>query len=100
MRTNRRPLRWRATAAAEYARSNRAHRAHIPIANPPGSVILWEINDFSPEWDSGSGGAKVIISGTQRPGLPEGLHLCCVFGHVEVPAEQISPVGWCGLNSF
>jgi len=28
----------------------------------------------------------MIISGTPRPGIPDGLNLCCVFGHVEVPA--------------
>ena len=52
---------------------------------------MWEINDFSPEWDGESGGAKVIISGAPRPGTPEGLNLSCVFGSVEVRADQISP---------
>ena len=32
-----------------------------------------------------------MVTGTPRPGLPEGLYLCCVFGDVEVPAEQVSP---------
>ena len=47
--------------------------------------------DFSPEWDGESGGAKVLVSGAPRPGWPEGMYLCCVFGNVEVPAEQVSP---------
>ena len=60
-------------------------------ANLSGAQILWEIVDFSPEWDGESGGAKVLVSGSPRPGWPEGMYLCCVFGNVEVPAEQISP---------
>ena len=60
-------------------------------ANLSGAQILWEIVDFSPEWDGESGGAKVLVSGAPRPGWPEGMYLCCVFGNVEVPAEQVSP---------
>ena len=82
----------RASAHAARARANRPHRAPPAVPHlPPGAQILWEINDFSPEWDGESGGAKVIISGAPRPGTPEGLNLSCVFGSVEVRADQISP---------
>jgi hypothetical protein len=63
----------------------------VVTANLSGAQILWEIVDFSPEWDGESGGAKVLVSGAPRPGWPEGMYLCCVFGNVEVPAEQVSP---------
>ena len=77
---------------AAHHRAGRRDRAPLPTpANLAGSQILWDVNDFSPEWDGESGGAKVIISGHPRPGTPEGLYLCCVFGQTEVPAEQIAP---------
>ena len=82
----------RAAANAAHHRAGRRDRAPLPTpANLAGSQILWDVNDFSPEWDGESGGAKVIISGHPRPGTPEGLYLCCVFGQTEVPAEQIAP---------
>ena len=80
----------RAAAAASHARYNRARAPIIPPSQQ-GSPILWAIDDFSPEWDTEAGGGKVLVTGTPRPGLPEGLYLCCVFGDVEVPAEQVSP---------
>jgi len=80
----------RAAAEASHARYNRARQPFIPPAQQ-GSPILWAIDDFSPEWDTETGGGKVLVTGTPRPGLPEGLYLCCVFGDVEVPAEQVSP---------
>ena len=83
----------RAAAAARDARGHRAHHRSPPVVprNLTAGSIMWEIVDFSPEWDNESGGVKVIVSGSPRPGWPEGMHLCCVFGSVEVPAEQISP---------
>ena len=83
----------RAAAATAHARASRGHHRTRPMmpANFSGAQILWEIVDFSPEWDDESGGAKVLVSGAPRPGWPEGMYLCCVFGNVEVPAEQISP---------
>ena len=80
----------RAAAAASHARYNRARQPFIPPAQQ-GSPILWAIDDFSPEWDAETGGGKVLVTGTPGTGLPEGLSLCCVFGDVEVPAEQVSP---------
>jgi hypothetical protein len=83
----------RAAAATAHARASRGHHRAPPVvtANLSGAQILWEIVDFSPEWDGESGGAKVLVSGAPRPGWPEGMYLCCVFGNVEVPAEQVSP---------
>ena len=83
----------RAAAAAAHQRGSRGNHRARPVVprNLTGAQILWEIVDFSPEWDGESGGSKVIVSGAPRPGWPEGMHLCCVFGSVEVPAEQISP---------
>ena len=85
----------RAAAATAHARASRGQHRARPVVpanlNLSGAQILWEIVDFSPEWDGESGGAKVLVSGAPRPGWPEGMYLCCVFGNVEVPAEQISP---------
>ena len=63
---------------------------HVP-ATPSGVHILWSIVDFTPSWDNVSGGAKVIITGNPLVELEPGIGMCCVFGTITVPVEQIAP---------
>lgn len=63
---------------------------HVP-ATPSGVHVLWSIVDFTPSWDDVSGGAKVIITGNPLVELEPGIGMCCVFGTIAVPVEQLAP---------
>uniref|UniRef100_A0A061R9Y9 Cg-1-domain-containing protein n=1 Tax=Tetraselmis sp. GSL018 TaxID=582737 RepID=A0A061R9Y9_9CHLO len=50
--------------------------------------VLFQISDYSPNWDYTTGGCKILITGSME-GIHEDAKLFVMFGDVEVPAVKL-----------